>query len=799
MPAPATRNELLDIVRASGILDDKRLDAFLAEQGDALPEEPGDLADALLKAGLITSFQKDLLLQGKRSGFIIADRYILLDHLGSGGMGSVYLCEHKVMRRRVALKVLPPSLAKNAEYLDRFHREARAAAALDHPNIVRAHDADHDDKRHFLVMEYIEGCSLHDLIQKEGPLGIQRAADFISQAAAGLEHAHEAGLVHRDIKPENLLVDKKGTIKILDMGLALFFKERESLTQQYDASTILGTADYLAPEQIVDSHGVDIRADIYSLGLTFYLLLTGKKPYGEGTVAQKFFWHQLKAVKSVREDRADVPEGLAAIISKMIAKDRADRYQTPREVMEALAPWVRGTAEQTQEVAELSLMPVDGDATATDATQKNETLREAPVPPASQPRGAEIPRARTPIRPAVTARTDKPDVAGKPARTPKSNKRSSPEVEVGELLPPAKDAKKGKAGDDLETGSGSRGKDGRKGKTSGELKADSGSLGKPSRTPPKNRADKATRPAARGSRGPVVIAVVVGISLVVIASVLSVYLIHRRSMAANAVGRPIPTPNAGKTAGPNPNPVTPETKKADPPVKTPDPTPKKPDPPVKTPDPTPKKADPPPKVEPPKPVVPPMPPVVRKPQSFADYYPKPGTTHFYDVATFAGGTKTAVRQKWEFKDKGVIEVTAIRGGLVEGSSLLEGGTIKWSRPLSAKQQFSYRTAEGRIELGTHVKNVVTWEPILPLTAAVGDTWKWQMPNGDYKKYAILKVDTYKGQPAVVVRDSVTVAADSEIVTLHAFVQGLGEVSRTVSGEKKNEKSQLLSEVKLVEE
>jgi len=350
MAVPSTSNEFLDAVRESGVVEDERLNAFL-EQWYAvspLPENPKELAREMLEAKLITPFQHDQLLQGKRRGFIIAGKYILLDHLGAGGMGSVYLCEHRVMRRRVALKVLPSAFAQDPEYLQRFHREARAVAALDDPNIVRAYDVDHDGKVHYLVMEYVEGSSLQELVSKEGPLDIQQAADFISQAASGLQHAQEAGLVHRDIKPANLLVDRKGIVKVLDMGLALFFQEKESVTQQYDASAVLGTADYLAPEQVMDSHAVDTRADIYSLGVTFFFLLTGKSPYGEGTVAQKLLWHQLRPPKSVREFRPEVPEGLEAVIHKMIAKKREDRYQTPGEVVEALTPWVWGTHEEEE-------------------------------------------------------------------------------------------------------------------------------------------------------------------------------------------------------------------------------------------------------------------------------------------------------------------------------------------------------------------------------------------------------------------------------------------------------------------
>ncbi|MBV9125729.1 MAG: serine/threonine protein kinase, partial [Planctomycetes bacterium] len=263
------------------------------------------------------------------------------ERVGAGGMGAVFLCEHKVMRRRVALKILPLEAAESPSSLERFHREARAVAQLHHPNIVAAYDVDQDGKVHFLVMEYVEGSSLQELVKRTGPLSPVRAAHYIRQAAVGLAHAHAAGLVHRDIKPANLIVDRTGTIKILDLGLARFFHDdADNLTREHD-ETVLGTADYLAPEQALDSHGVDIRADIYSLGITFYFLLAGTSPFKEGSVAQKLLWHQLRQPQPIRELRPDVPEELAAVIHRMIAKEADKRYQNPAELADALAPWTQ--------------------------------------------------------------------------------------------------------------------------------------------------------------------------------------------------------------------------------------------------------------------------------------------------------------------------------------------------------------------------------------------------------------------------------------------------------------------------
>ncbi len=341
MPSPATIAEFLDLVRKSEVVDERKLASYLERQGASLPSQPVQFAGLLVRDGLLTTFQAEQFLLGKWRRFTIG-RYKVLERLGQGGMGAVYLCEHTVGRRRVAVKVLPTAKAEDPAALERFRREARALAALNHPNIVRAYDIDVDDNLNFLVMEFIDGASLQEIVKRSGPLDPLRACHYIYQSALGLQHAHEkAGLVHRDIEPGNILVDRSGIVKILDMGLARFFHDEDDiLTRKYD-ETVLGTADYLAPEQALDSHEVDIRADVYSLGGTFYFCLTGRTPFSEGTVAQKLIWHQTRQPKSIRTLRQDVPDGVLAILDRMMAKNAADRYQTPLQVAEALAPFTR--------------------------------------------------------------------------------------------------------------------------------------------------------------------------------------------------------------------------------------------------------------------------------------------------------------------------------------------------------------------------------------------------------------------------------------------------------------------------
>jgi serine/threonine protein kinase len=341
MPVPVTNREFLDIVRQSGVLSEDQLQKHLStlDAANAVPTEPERLASALVSDRLLTPFQAERFLQGKWRHFLIG-KYKVLDCLGSGGMCSVYLCEHRQMNRQVAIKVLPTSQARDPAALGRFYREARAVAALNHPNIIRAYDIDQDEGIHFLVMEYVEGTTLQDLVKRSGPLEISRAAEHIGQAAVGLQHAHEQGLVHRDIKPGNLLLDRSGVIKILDLGLARFFNEESDILTREHNEVVLGTADYLAPEQALDSHAVDHRADLYSLGMTFYYLLAGKSPLGEGTVAQKLIWHQCRQPPPLREERPEVPAGLAAVVAKMMAKEPEQRFQNGAELLEALSPWL---------------------------------------------------------------------------------------------------------------------------------------------------------------------------------------------------------------------------------------------------------------------------------------------------------------------------------------------------------------------------------------------------------------------------------------------------------------------------
>ena len=333
----------LDLLRRSGLVEKDQLHAVLLrlkdESGGESLAEADSVADRIVQSGLITRWQADKLLEGRYKGFFLG-KYKLLDHLGTGGMSSVYLAEHVLMQRRVAIKVLPKNRVEDSSYLARFHREARAAAALDHRNIVRAYDVDNDGSNHYLVMEYVEGRDLQHIVKEDGPMDYAAAAEYIRQAAEGLAHAHQAGLIHRDVKPANLLVDRKNVVKVLDLGLARFTDEdKASLTRVYD-ETVLGTADYLAPEQALDSHGVDARADIYGLGCSLYCLLTGHPPFPDGTLPQRLMMHQKQPPPSIYLDRPDAPPDLVDICMKMMAKKADHRHQSAAEVAQVLAQWL---------------------------------------------------------------------------------------------------------------------------------------------------------------------------------------------------------------------------------------------------------------------------------------------------------------------------------------------------------------------------------------------------------------------------------------------------------------------------
>ncbi|HVJ83685.1 MAG TPA: protein kinase, partial [Planctomycetia bacterium] len=332
-------------------------------------------------------------------------RYEFGSRLGEGGMGVIYQGRHRVMERPVAIKVINPLLFREKDAIERFHREVRAAAKLSHPNIVTAFDADSAGDIHFLVMEYVDGISLAQYVEMRGPLSVELACHFVRQAAFGLEHAHKQSMVHRDIKPHNLIVTRKGHVKILDFGLARVAgsmpipcapaprpgdDERNwTVGRMTQTSIVLGTPDYVSPEQARNAHQVDIRADLYSLGCTFYYLLTGKAPFDEGTLYERLLKHCTEEPRSIEEMRPGLPPAVPRVIRKLMAKDPADRYATPSELAAALLPYARLVQPANQGAATGKSAAMDETARPVATTLPNKL-------PGATPAGGRTPHGRTP-------------------------------------------------------------------------------------------------------------------------------------------------------------------------------------------------------------------------------------------------------------------------------------------------------------------------------------------------------------------------------------------------------------------
>lgn len=319
---------------------------------ESIPAET--LAKQLVRDGRLTLFQAQLAIIGKASSLVIGS-YVVLEKLGQGGMGQVFKARHKTMKREVALKVISPSVLKDATSLGRFQREVEAAAQLNHPNIVTAHDAGEFKGTHYLVMEYIRGKDLSSLVRSSGPMMAAKAVGMILQTAKGLDYAHKHGIIHRDIKPANLLLDESGAVKILDMGLARFdaaAQDHASVAGLTGTGMLMGTIDYMSPEQAMDSKTADARSDIYSLGCTLYFLLAGKAVYEEDTVVKRLMAHQSAPIPAL--PILDIV--LQQILERMIAKKADDRYASCTQLADDLQRWLdQFTASSIKATQEMPL------------------------------------------------------------------------------------------------------------------------------------------------------------------------------------------------------------------------------------------------------------------------------------------------------------------------------------------------------------------------------------------------------------------------------------------------------------
>jgi len=437
MPYKLTLDTFLAALRRSGIVPEDRAATMLMELSKEGVDvsEPLAIADALVRKGTLTQWQAENLLQGKHRGFNLG-KYRLLSLLGRGGAGAVYLAEHTLMRRRCAIKVLPTPKPGDSAFLTRFHREAQAVAALDHTNIVRAYDFDKamDGKTevHLLVMEFVDGESLHDRVVRKGPLEAVEAADYVRQAAEGLAYAHRSGIIHRDIKPANLLVARDGVVKILDLGLAKFFDDAPAAATARQEG-IVGTADFVSPEQALDSGTVDARTDLYSLGCTFYFLLAGHPPFPEGTLPQRLLSHKTKEPVAIETLRSDVNPGLSAILRKMMAKKPEERFQTAADVSEALREWLIKHANPQWVRSNPALLSGSGSMKRVgDGPSKGDGSRPAGVGPqtvATATTASSTPRATPPSVP-VTSRAASGSRSPEVSSTPTAHATEGSTVEI---------------------------------------------------------------------------------------------------------------------------------------------------------------------------------------------------------------------------------------------------------------------------------------------------------------------------------------------------------------------------------
>jgi serine/threonine protein kinase len=328
--APSLDSFTSQLVQA-GVLSAADLSAFRDQHS---PADINTLVRTLVHEGRLTAYQAQQVYAGRANSLVLGN-YLVIDKLGQGGMGIVLKAQHRRMNRYVALKILSPDHA-TPEGLQRFQREVEAVARLQHPNIVAAFDADSAEGTHFLVMEYVAGIDLSALIKKTGPMPVDQAVNCVIQAARGLEFAHRHGVIHRDVKPANLVLDQSGTVKVLDMGLARFEGESSGQLSLTNTGAMMGTIDYMSPEQALDVKNAGAQSDIYSLGMTLWFLLTARAAYGGDSQMGRRIAHATSPIPSLREAQPDVPVALEATFLRMVAKQPEDRFPSMIEVIDSL-------------------------------------------------------------------------------------------------------------------------------------------------------------------------------------------------------------------------------------------------------------------------------------------------------------------------------------------------------------------------------------------------------------------------------------------------------------------------------
>ena len=338
-PADAVPSDLLPIIRNSGVLSEKLfLEIRSRVLGGEYPNDSRQLAQRLVRDGLLTDYQTRRFLNGKSHGLLVG-KYVILDRLGSGSMGRVYKAHHQLMGRVVALKIIAPEIVTNERVVARFQREMRLVGRLDHPNVVRAYDADQSNGILYIVMEYVTGQSLGQRL-KEGPLAPVDAVTYAAQAALGLAHAHEQGIVHRDVKPSNLLLNDERQLKVLDLGLGVLMDGDSHATFATADGVAVGTVDYMSPEQAC-GRDVDGRSDLFSLGCSLYHLITGRQAFPGDTPIERLGRRINNRHVPITDLRPELPSSLVNVLDKLLANKPQDRFQTAGEAADALQSLVR--------------------------------------------------------------------------------------------------------------------------------------------------------------------------------------------------------------------------------------------------------------------------------------------------------------------------------------------------------------------------------------------------------------------------------------------------------------------------
>jgi len=327
-------------VLKSGLLNREQFEAALRATPREARGDARQLADQLVKLGTLTRFQARKLLNGAIVGLVLGP-YQVHAPIGRGGMGTVYLAVDSRNQQHVALKVLPPKKAREEErLLARFRREMELSRRVRHPNIALTHDVGISQGVNYIAMEYIPGRSLHRVVMQDGPLTVARAARLFSEVCSGLDHAHHQGMIHRDLKPSNIMVTPNNHAKVLDLGLALMEGEvAEDVAIIGGAGYVVGSMDYIAPEQTEDSRGVDARADIYALGCSLFYALTGRAPFPGGNFKEKMRRHRREEPEPLAHLNPAVPQPFADLVHKMMAKKPEQRFASAYDAREALLSW----------------------------------------------------------------------------------------------------------------------------------------------------------------------------------------------------------------------------------------------------------------------------------------------------------------------------------------------------------------------------------------------------------------------------------------------------------------------------